>query len=360
MKVRSLGVCLLMLAAALTVRAQEAVSGFELRATTSGEALISPQLSYDRNDWKATGAFRAVLYPTWKIGENWTVTGSVQASSYPYFFADVGSSQKGMEVELLQANVSYSHFWGNRSVLIRVGQLSSAFGSFALRYDDSVNPLIDTPQTYGYFGNGVSLESLAGGEVDATLGRIDLRGQLTNSSPSNPQSLASHDQHLNWTVGGGYTLVQGLRIGGSVYRGPYWDDVVPANVSEASPAKLLATGVGADLEWGYGHWNVNAEWQRFQMDEFEMPASVLEAGYGEARVVVSPRIYLAARLGTVSPDRWAPWETYEAAVGYRPGAHELLKVEYEIQQGRTGYGAGHGILAIQFVTTLRLFSTGRS
>jgi len=32
----------------------------------------------------------------------------------------------------------------------RAGQLGSAIGSFNLRYDDAVNPLIDMPSLYGY------------------------------------------------------------------------------------------------------------------------------------------------------------------------------------------------------------------
>ena len=44
--------------------------------------------------------------------------------------------------------------------------LSSAFGSFLLRYDDAANPLIDMPQAYGYYGAGVTDYGLAAAQVD--------------------------------------------------------------------------------------------------------------------------------------------------------------------------------------------------
>ncbi len=57
----------------------------------------------------------------------------------------------GVEVDTLQAYVGYERFWGNNYLTVKAGQLSSAFGSFSLRYDDAVNPLIDLPAGYGYY-----------------------------------------------------------------------------------------------------------------------------------------------------------------------------------------------------------------
>lgn len=336
------------------LRAQEANSGFQLGATISAEGLYSPQLSSPpRNGDDVTGAFRAILYPTWKLSRNWSLNGAIEGYSHPYFFEDFSSSENGLEVEILQANLTYSRFWEDRSLVVRVGQLPPAFGSFLLRYDDGVNPLVDMPASYGYYYKAVSAASLAGAEVDASLGKVDLRTQFTNSSPANPRSVLDTDQYLNWTAGAGYTLRQGFRVGVSAYRGPYLDRQSPFFFpGEAEPKDLPATGLGLDAQWGHGPWNIYAEWQRFQMDYHVIPNFRENTGYAEARLVLSPRWYLATRLGYVSANVFASWRWYEGAVGYRLGRHELVKVDYEARQGADIHGAQQNTLAIQFVTTL--------
>jgi hypothetical protein len=252
----------------------------------------------------------------------------------------------------LQAQVSYSQFWGNRSLVFRAGQLPTAFGSFSLRYDDAVNLLIDVPLPYGYY-KGVTLGSLAGVELDATLGKFDLRGQFTNSSPANPRSLLDKDQYGDWTWGGGYTIRQGLRVGASAYMGPYLDRNYPFYFpGEAPPRNLRGSGVGVDAQWGSGPWNVNAEWQRFQMDYHVIPTFSQQIGYTEIRRVLTPRWYVAARLGYVQANAMPRWQSYELGAGYRAGKRELVKVEYEIEQGPAIHGSQKNTLAIQFVTTL--------
>jgi len=335
--------------------AQEAESGFNLAATISAEGLYSRQLSSPpRNGDDVTASFRAVLYPTWKINQSWNLSAAIEGYSYPYFFEDTSTTRHGSTAQILHADLSYSRFWKNGSVVVRAGQLSSAFGSFLLRYDDAVNPLIDVPMSYGYYLRGVSTGSLAGVGWDATFGKVDLRGQLTNSSPTNPRSVLDSGQYLNWTAGGGYTIRQGLRVGFSAYRGPYLDHQFPFFFpGEIDPRNLPATAVGVDVQWGARHWNINGEWQRFRMDYTVIPSFIESVGYVEARYVVHPRWYLATRIGYSSPSAFPGWRTYEAAVGYRVGKRQLVKIEYEMQQGPMVSGTQQNTLAIQFVTTLR-------
>ena len=358
MKFRQLIFCLLLIGRAPKALAQEANSGFTLGTTISGEVLYSPALSSPpRNGDDVTGAFRAVLYPTWKVSQHWAFSGAVEAYSHPYFFEDFSNTTTGTSVQILHANVSYARFWENRSVVLRAGQLSSGFGSFLLRYDDAVNPLIDVPMSYGYYMRGVSTNSLAGVGVDVTLGKLDLRGQLTNSSPANPRSILDTDQYLNWSAGAGYTILQGFRVGFSAYRGPYLDVQYPFYFpGEAEPKSLPATGVGVDAEWGRGHWNINGEWQRFQMDYTVIPTFTENTGYGEVRFVPHPRWYLATRVGYMRPNAFPGWQSYEAAVGYRAGSHELVKLEYEMHQGPSINGTQQNTLALQFVATFRPIS----
>jgi len=121
---------------------------------------------------------------------------------------------------------------------------------------------------------------------------------------------------------------------------------------EIDPRKLPATAVGVDAQWGAGHWNINAEWQHFRMDYTAIPPFTMSTGYGEVRFVLHPRWYLATRIGYMSPNAFPGWRSYEAAVGYRAGKNELLKFEYEAQQGSAISGAQHNTLAVQFVATV--------
>ncbi|HTS75549.1 MAG TPA: hypothetical protein VMG40_05060 [Bryobacteraceae bacterium] len=346
----------LVLLTAICVRcacAQEASSGIELSGTISVEGLGSPQLSDPPHDGSiAAGGFRVVLYPVWKIDDHWAVSAALQAYSDPYFYDQFTAPGESLRGNVLQANVSYSQFFSDGSLVIRAGELSSAFGSFLLRYDDAVNPLIDVPLTYGYYYEGVSTLALTGVEADATLGKLDARVQFTNSSPMNPRSPFDHDQYGNWTAGGGYTIRQGLRVGASLYRGPYLDRDYPYYFpGEWPPNRLPATAIGLDAKWGRGPWNLYGEWQRFQFDYHVIPTYIEQAGYVEARRTLTPRWYVAARAGYLRSSLPRQNQVYEIAAGYRPDRRQLIKLDYEAIPGPLIFGRSRHTIAIQLVTT---------
>ena len=179
--------------------------------------------------------------------------------SRPYFLEDFNTQGYGVKGDLLQLNLSYARFWnGNRSLVVRVGQLSSAFGAFLhQRYDPMDNTVIGVPSAYGYYYKPVTFEGLArrtGGWHH--IGKLDARAQFVNSSPANRRSVFDSDQYGNWAGGLGYTIRQGLRIGGSAYYGPYLDRQSPVLLSRrrVEPRELPARAVGVDVEWGAGHW----------------------------------------------------------------------------------------------------------
>jgi hypothetical protein len=327
--------------------AQEAESGFELRTTLSAEAVSSQDLTEAPRDGNpVTGGFRAMLYPIWKWNGNWSVDGAFQIYSRPYFFDQFYTQGYGVTGNLMQGHLNYSRFWRKASVVARVGILSTAFGSFPLRYDDAVNPLIDKPLSYTYY-SGVTLLGLAGAQVDATYEKMDFRAQFANSSPINPRGVFDRDQYGNWAGGAGYTILQGFRVGASMFRGPYLDrHYAYFFPGEAAPNTLPGTGVGVDVSWGHGPWNVYGEWQRLQMDYRVIPTFREQFAYGEVRRVLAPRWYVAARLTHQSPSLGPAKQVFEAAVGFRPNAFELVKLEYETDN----------TVAVQFVTTLRPIS----
>ena len=338
---------------------QEADSGFELRATLSAQAAYSRATTvWPREGAPYAAGLRSVFYPIWKLSRHWSISGAVQVHSRPYFFEEFSTQGYGAKADILQAHLSYSRIWTNRSLVVRVGQLSSAFGSFLLRYDDRDNPLIAMPMSYGYYYAPVTALGLAGAQVDATAGKLDARAQFVNSSPANRRSVFDHDQYGNWAGGVGYSLKQGFRLGVSAYRGPYMHRQHPYYFpGEAKPRDLLAAAFGIDGQWGRGPWNLNGEAQWFRMSYRAIPDYRRRVAYAEVRRVLHPRWYVAARAG--ASNDYEGEQSYEAAVGFRPNPHQILKVGYDIQRGPDTPGALGNHLAIQLVTVIRPISVAR-
>lgn len=340
--------CALLLAAlAGFSTAQEAASGIDLRATVSAEAAYSP-------DRSLAGA-RLVLYPTWKLNTHWTVTAALQGITRPYFYTDFATPGYRFKTDVLQASLNYTRVWNRASIDVRAGQLTTAFGSFLLRYDDAVNPLPGMPLAYGYYSTITPL-GIPGAEINATLGRFDARAQFTNSSPANPRSLTQSDQYGGWAGGLGYKIKQGFRVGTSAYQGPYLDRKYQFFMpNEDEPKKLPATALGLDLQFAQGPWNLYSEWQHFRMDYRAIPVFTEHTGYAELRRVLTPRWFVATRLEYVRFGEFPGYQRYEVGAGYRPNRLQLAKLSYGIQQGV----ANTGVLTLQFVTSLDVFSAAR-
>ena len=352
---KACGTILLIAAAA---SAQEANSGLELRTTVSESASYAEQLTQQpRGGEPVSGGFRAMLYPTWKLNSHWAVSGAVQVHSRPFFSEEFGTQGYGVRADILQANLSYSRNWEMGSLVVRVGQMSSAFGSFLQRYDAAVNPLIGVPTAYGYYYKGVTLLGLMGAQVDATAGKFDMRAQFVNSSPANRRSIFDHDQYGNWAGGMGYTIRQGFRVGASAYYGPYLHRQYPYFFpGEANPKELPGYAYGLDVQWGKGPWNAWGELQRFSMDYRAIPVFTQHMGYAELRRVLNPRWYAAVRVGYLRANAFPGSETYEIAAGFRPNTHQLLKFGYQIQHGLFYPGTQGNVASIELVTFFRAFS----
>lgn len=340
------------------IRAQEAASGFEVHTTVSVAGFASNELTEDpRNGAPASAGYRAVVYPVWKLDDHWTVNAALQSYSRPYFYETFSTAGYGIKDNVLQANLGYASVTGKGSVLVRAGILSPAFGSFLLHYDDADNALTDMPLEYGYYYQPISTLGVAAVQADATRGKWDGRVQLSNSSPSNPRSVFAHDQYANWTAGGGYTVRQGLRIGVSAYRGPYLSrDYAFYFPGEAPPGTLKARAAGVDVQWARGHWNVAGEWQTFVMPYKAIPTYREQAGYAEAKRVLSPRWYVAARGGYTHASFGGNVQRLETAVGFRPNRLQILKVGYDLQREASTTKSFDNSVTFQFVTSLHLFS----
>ncbi len=382
------------LSGTLWAQTQDGDVGVAMPFSVSAGLLNSHRLkSDDASASPFAASFRAVFKPNAQFGEHWFFYSAIQVSSTPYFYYDSYDSQRALEVQLLQGFVGYKRQLGQATLLVKAGRLSSAFGSFPLRYDDTDNPLLDQPLSYSYpvqiradqlpcnidnlieqreyrypsFDCGgatsessgvvpVTLYGLPGVEIDAAYRRIDVRLQVTNSSPSNPRSILSRSQHAQWTAGAGYTLRQGFRIGVSGFRGAWLDRATTHYIGD-----YAASGLGIDAQWNRGRWSTSAEWQRFQ---FNYPgfrtAPATTFGYVEAKAVVNPRLYLAGRAGFQRYNHPADAferssiaflparEVWELAAGYRFNRMQLLKVGYEWLHP----GTRDRVIALHFVTSI--------
>jgi hypothetical protein len=354
---RTIPFALAFVAASGLLFSQEAASGIDLRATISGEAMYSNGLGGEPRDSSSIdGGVRAVLYPTIKLSDHWSLAGAIEGVSRPWDEQDLTRPGNGFRGRVVQASLAYSTVWKGGSLIVKAGEMPSAFGSFLLRYDDAENPLVSVPSAYGYYYNPVTLLGLAGAQADVTLGKLDARLQFTNSSPANPRSVFDKDQYANWAGGAGYTIRQGLRVGFSGYRGPYLDRHYAFYFpGEAEPRDLPASGIGIDADWAAGHWNVHGEWQRFVMTYHVIPDFYQNTGYAEVKRVLNPRWFVAARIGYLHTSVLSGEETFECAAGFRPDSHQIVKAGYLVSRSqRTGDLAKTFVL--QVVTSLHPFS----
>ena len=338
----------------LQIIAQEASRGIDLRATLTMESIASNELTGEPRDGSPMIlATRSIVYPTFKLSEKWSVAGAFQATTRPYFYQDLSTTGYGYKGNLLLAALNYSRISDRGSLVVRVGEMPTAFGSFPLRYDETSNPLVDIPPGYGYYYAPVSFLGGTAAQVDGTRGKWDGRLQFANSSPANPRGPVARDQYGNWAGGAGYTVHQGFRLGISGYRGPYLDRKYPYFFpGEANPNKLPAHGLGIDASWSRHHTWAFAELQKFVMPYTLFPNFRESTAYGEIRQDISARWFFASRYGYTCTNVTGKLHSIEGGAGFRPNRRQLIKVAFEEQRYQGTDDSPNHTLGIQFVTSL--------
>jgi hypothetical protein len=387
---------------ALGIHAQDGTFGISVPATVSGGTMYTERPQFQEpGASKATGGFRAVLYPTLQLGSHWFAYAAVQARYTPYFYYDAYDPEHEWYLETLQAFLGYAVRTEKTSVVLKAGRLSSAFGSFPLRYDDAENPLLDQPLSYiqtltlrhdqlpcgvpdllwQYYGSvehecggvpgadrgltPVTLYGLPGIQAEFSGHRVDARVQITSGSPANPLSLSHAPDYVQWSAGGGYTIRQGFRVGVSGFRGPYLDPSVASLLPARTTVRdFPASGIGAEAQWALGHWSATGEWQRFQFDSpnFTRSPSVTST-YAEVKRMLTPRFYVAGRAAWLRPggatdttgvatDQFgSSMASYELGAGYWLNRHQLLKTSYEWLNIEHLTGTRANVVGFQLVTT---------
>jgi hypothetical protein len=382
--------------------AQEADFGVTVPVTLSAGGMDTHRFQLINPGSPSTAlAFRAMVYPTVRLGKHWFGYAAIQVRKIPYFYYDAFLTDRSVTTDVIQAYLGYSLHVGKATMVFKAGQMTSAFGSFPLRYDDAENPLIDQPLNYiteiplrtdqlscgtnellrehygfvfancgGARGGGagltpVTLYGLLGVEAEASAGRFDGRLQMANNSPAYP-TWSITKQYLQWAAGGGFTIRQGFRVGGSAFRGPYLEsstvDGLPAGTTVRD---FPATGLGVDGQWALGRYSLNGEWQRLQFDAPNFViAPTINAGYIEGKARLTPRLYMAGRVGRlgtgrvsdihgVSADQFAPaLKSYELAAGAWLNRYTLLKVSYSWLKSEGSSSNLTNVVGFQLVTSL--------
>ena len=409
----------LTLASLVGLQAQEAQFGFEMPMTfTFGVATtdrfkntipewlrtIETPFSVPRNQASAGG--RAIFAPTLKLGKHWYFHGTFQVNSSPFFYYETYHVRRsGARARLLQGFAAYAAGGEQQSVTVKVGKLPTVFGQFATRYNDRDNALIDAPMAYGsylllrpdqipcsifdlehqqrvhpnvsaYHCNNeesytygvlpVTPYGVFGAEVDLTWHRLDARLQLANGSPSNPQKLTSSSQAAQWAAGAGVTVLPGLRVGASGFRGPWLQS---STQSQLDPGlhwrQFTASGIGLDAQWARSRLSLTGEWQRLQYRYPDFPSGPsVQYGYVEAKWTLHPRWFAATRVGyqrhssvgdqaVHGHSHFLPTRSaYEFAVGYRPRTSHLLKAGYLWMPSTRRFGPRDDVLGFQWVVDL--------
>jgi len=396
-----------LLAAALSAQTTDAAAesnfGFSLPVTLSAGAMYTGRLQFEDGGSPLTAGVQAMLYPTFRLGRHWFAYAAEQIRLAPYMYYDAYDPDHEWYLQTIQAYLGYQIRNDQATVVFKAGRLTSAFGAFPLHYDDAENPLLDQPlsyiqtltlrndqlpcgvadlrsQGYGYVENScggawsqgsygltpVTLYGLPGIEADVSSHRLDGRIQVTSGSPSDPLSLSHTPQYAQWVLGGGYTIRQGFRVGVSGFRGPYLAPDAALSLPAGTGVRSFpASALGLDVQWAGGHWSASGEWQRFQYDlpAFNRAPSVMST-YAEAKRILTPRLYLAGRVGYLKPggaadatgastSQFGPWiQSYELGGGWWLNRHQLLKASYEWLRIQDFPGTKTNVLGVQFVTTL--------
>ena len=379
----------------LPVAAQDAESGIAVPVTITGGALYTHRMQGDNpaaGPW--AGAFHAVFAPSLRLNEHWFAYASIQLRSTPFYYYDAFEDDHNIDLQVVQAFIGYTTTYKSATLLIKAGQLATAFGAFPLHYDDADNSLLDQPLSYSTYLNlpqvqtncnglagstcigsqadnyglvPVTLYGLPGIEVDLSVHKIDARVQVTNSSPANPQNLLSGSQYGQWAAGGGYTVIQGFHVGGSAFHGPYLDSELAAWLPPGKTfSSFPATGAGLDAQWARGRWKTSGEWQWFQFDSPSFRISPRSSvAYAEVKAVLTPRVYAALRVADQRNGRVADFiqpgsqsfeanvQAYEFAIGYRPNRWQLCKIGYEWLRSSDVPGTRDNVLGVQLVTSIQ-------
>jgi hypothetical protein len=325
--VRRGAIAVLMMAAAQIARAQ---GGFVLQGVADVESWKTDTLStaLRRNEGRLALLHRVHL---------WSAVEPVRGV---YFFAsgllEGGSAKQfgGMRTTTVldQGGVRIAR---TPAIVVNAGRMVHPVGAFGARILSTRNPLIGTPDAYiPVYPVGV----MASGEWK----KLDYRVASISLPPTHPGYTPRPLAAQRPMAGIGISPTPALRVAVSATDGPYLNDEIGQAQLAGKPWQSYHQRVLAgDLKYGVGHFDLLAELAFAEFDVPNNPEIGGAAGYAEARMTISPRVFVAVRgefnrypfirpTGTTWISRQTEFRGAEAGGGFRFGANTLLKATVAI------------------------------
>ena len=234
----------------------------------------------------------------------------------------------GTSVELDQGGVRYAR---HRAAVIDVGKMIHPIGGFGGRELSTRNPLIGIPDGY------VPVYPL-GATLTGERKKLDYRAGVITLPPTHRGYVPRSEAALRPIVGAGLTLRPGLRVGVSATDGPYLNGELTSTQLNGRDWKSYRQRVlASDAQYGFAHVDLRAE---YVVANFDVPYHGWidgQAGYGEARATITPRLFAAVRgefnrYPFIRPATATTWTArrielrgVEGGGGFRFGANTILK-----------------------------------
>lgn len=231
-------------------------------------------------------------------------------------------------LELLELRYTPSRYFR-----VGAGRILMPMGLFGARRFSHVNPLIGAPDLYPtQYPWGVNVSGAAG-IIDYHAGVVSLPVVNTRYTPE-------PSERMRPIAGIGVTLGPALRLGLAATRGSYLGRNAAALDAGRTWSDYRQTVVSTDLRFSAGYFEARAEaaWSRYEAPQAADDVPGFGA-YIEARMTVSPRVFVAARaehfdyafIENFGPV-WAANQTLqrnaELGVGYRFSEGVLLKTSF--------------------------------
>jgi len=244
------------------------------------------------------------------------------------------------------AAVRYEHK-GPVGVRVEGGLITSPVGLSNLQLRPHLNPTVAQPSTL--FQGLPSPEPLS--PRITLLGAIyplgvsstvsgthwDVRGAVIDTSPVRARRTfgTNPPRFTNVVVGGGITPIVGLRVGGSMTRGPWR----AAEELPLSPSDRIATVVTVEGEWAFRYTKLQGEWTRDRLET--NTGQAIESGwYFQGQQTLTARWFAAGRVERLEgpPLLTAPQgprQTFagtEATAGFRITPEVTVRVSYRARR----------------------------
>jgi len=248
------------------------------------------------------------------------------------------------------------------------GRLQPVVGTFTPRHFSNRNPLIGSP-------DGYSLEYPLGFELSGEAGKFDYRAAMVSLPPTHDNYTPKPTARLRPAIGGGFTPIVGLRIGGSFSVGPYLNhSYTPDQLLNQSWTSYHQRVVALDFAYAHGYLETHAEAARGSYDVPGRADPIVGfTYYGEAKYTLTPRFFVAARVErnrypfirgntTAWVARLTDFVDGEAGLGYRLSKSTLVKTSIRgdrwwFAPGVTGFkGTGGPAFAMQLSQSFDVMS----